>query len=133
MLSPPTRTALALGACCVGLALWHPGDDGVPLCPTKAVLGFDCPLCGGLRAVAELTRGRPLLAADHNVFVAVLAPIAILWWLGWWWRDRRGETAPRVHIPTVGWAAIVTVALAFSVIRNLPVAGVPHWLAAGTA
>jgi len=97
------------------------------------LLGFDCPLCGGLRAVAELTRGQPLLAADHNVFVAILAPVAVAWWALWWWRDRRGAAPPRIRIPTVGWAAIVVIALAFTVVRNLPMAGLPHWLAAGTA
>jgi hypothetical protein len=38
-----------------------------------------------------------------------------------------------VRIGTAGWIAIGVVALAFTVVRNLPVAGVPHWLASGAA
>lgn len=119
-----------VGACCVGLAVWNPGDDGTPLCPTKAVLGIDCPLCGGLRAVAALSRGHPLLAADHNVAVVVLAPVVVLWWVVWWWRDRHGRSAPTFTMGRAGWVAVSVVALAFTVVRNLPVTGLPDWLAA---
>lgn len=129
----PLRTAAVLGVCSVGLALWHPSDHGVVICPTKAVFGFDCPICGGLRAVAEMTRGHPLVAADHNLFVAIAAPIAVAWWIAWWWRDRQGLPPPTLHMSRARWVAVAVVATAFTVLRNLPIAGLPHWLAASAS
>jgi hypothetical protein len=129
----PLRAAAVAGAGCLALAAWNPGDHGVPICPTKAMFGLDCPLCGGLRAVASLTRGHPLVAADHNVLVVALAPLAVAWWLAWWIAARRGRPVPRPAVGAGAWVAVGLVALAFTVVRNLPVAGVPHWLASGAS
>jgi hypothetical protein len=124
----PLRVAVGLGAACVGLAVWNPGDHGVPLCPTKAITGLDCPFCGGLRAVASLGRGDVLRAMDHNLLVVLAVPLAVAWWVAWWRADRRGEPAPRVNLPRWAWATVVAVLVVFTVVRNLPVGGVPHWL-----
>jgi hypothetical protein len=124
----PLAVAATAGAGCLALAVWNPGDHGVPICPTKWVTGLDCPLCGGMRAVAQLTRGHIGRAADHNLLVAALAPVAVIWWLMWWQADRRGRPMPRLRVGRVGWTAIVAVAVAFTVVRNLHTGGFPHWL-----
>jgi hypothetical protein len=129
----PARVAAVAVAGCVGLAAWNPGDHGVGLCPTYVLTGVDCPLCGGLRAVASLTRGHPFVAADHNLLVVVLAPLAVGWWLLWWNASRRGRPAPVPRIGRPAWIAIAVVLLVFTIVRNLSIAGIPHWLAAGTS
>jgi hypothetical protein len=127
--STPLRVGAAAALGCVALAAWNPGDHGVEVCPTKLLTGLDCPLCGGLRAVASLTRGHVARAADHNVLVVALAPRAVLWWCAWWLADRRGRPAPRLHVGRAVWVAVVAIAVAFTVVRNLHVGGLPHWLA----
>jgi hypothetical protein len=129
--SRPLRLAALAAAGCVGLAAWNPGDHGVVVCPTKALIGVDCPLCGGLRAVASFTRGHPLVAADHNVLVVALAPLAVAWWIAWWVAARRGRPPPRVARPV--WMVVAVVAVAFTVVRNLGGSGLPHWLAASAS
>lgn len=116
----------AAAAGCGAVALWNPGDDGVPLCPTKAVTGADCPFCGGLRAVAALTRGNPVLAADHNLIVVALVPIAAIWWVAWAWSARRGGGMPQVRVPRLVTISAVVVLVAFAVVRN--VGGTANWL-----
>jgi hypothetical protein len=129
----PLGVAVGLGAACAGLALWNPGDHGVPLCPTKALTGLDCPFCGGLRAVASLTRGHVAGAMDHNLLVVAVVPLAIVWWVLWWRADRRGEPPPRLRLPRAAWLGIAALLVAFTVVRNLHVGGIPHWLNSSTA
>jgi hypothetical protein len=129
----PLGVAVGVGAACIGLALWNPGDHGTPLCPTKAITGLDCPFCGGLRAVSSLTRGHIGAAADHNVIVVALAPLLVAWWVLWWRADRRGAPPPRLHLPRVAWLAVAVVLVAFTVVRNLPVGGLAHWLNSSTS
>ena len=126
----PLRAALGVGAACVGLALWNPGDDGTPLCPTALLTGLDCPLCGGLRAVGTLGRGDLLRAADHNILVVVAVPLVVLWWVLWWRADRAGREAPRLRVPAAAWIALGVVAVAFTVARNVGRHGFAGWLAA---
>lgn len=129
----PLAVGAALGVCSVGLALWNPGDHGVPLCPTKALTGLDCPLCGGLRAVSTLTRGHVGLAAGHNVIVAIAVPIAVAWWLMWIFAAARGAPTPR---PRWNRAATITCAVAlvvFTIVRNLRFGGELNWMASETS
>ena len=94
--------AAAGAACgCVAVTLANPTDTGIPLCPTKAILGFDCPFCGGLRAVSSLGRGNVSAALDHNVLVVALLPVVAIWWVFWarsYWFDR---PPPKLVMPTM--------------------------------
>lgn len=129
----PLAVGGAIAACCVGLAIWNPGDHGMPLCPTKAVTGIDCPFCGGLRAMASLGRGNVARAADHNLLLVLIAPVAFAWWLMWLNAARIGRPAPRPNwtAPAVRRtvAALVVVTLAFTVIRNIKSGGHRNFLA----
>jgi len=130
----PLATAGAAALGCVALAVWNPGDDGPPLCPTKAVLGIDCPFCGGIRAVASMTRGHPLVSADHNVFLVALAPFVALWWAAWLVSTWRGRPAPVSPLRNRGVAiALGVVALGFTVVRNVQPGAWGAWLASGAS
>jgi len=104
---------------CVAVTLADPGDRGVPICPTKALLGLDCPLCGGLRVIASLGRGRLADAVDHNALVVVLLPFVAVWSLAYAaavWRER---PPPRLVLPEWGWVTIAVALVGYSVVRNL--------------
>jgi hypothetical protein len=54
--------------------------------------------------------------------------VAVVWWLSWWWAERQGRQLPRLRIGRVGWSVIAVLVVAFTVVRNLPIGGVAHWL-----
>lgn len=94
----------------------------LPVCPTKALLGIDCPGCGSLRMVYSLMHGNLLAAARFNALG--LAAVGLLLWAYFSWtygrlvgRRIRGWQHRR-------WAAAVTLSLvlAWFVVRNIPVA-----------
>jgi len=130
-LLPPLGVAVAAGVGCIALAVWNPDDNGTPICPTKAIFNFDCPLCGGTRAVARLGRGDLAGAADHNLLVVLLLPVIIWWWARWAWSCWKGTESP----PSPLWnkraaATLAVVALVFSVVRNVRPGTFGNWLAA---
>jgi len=119
------------GGCAV-IALTTPGDGDTPLCWSRAIFGVDCPLCGGLRAVNALTQGNWLAAADHNVFAAILLPIAAVAWAVWLVAALRGSR-PKPWRPSKRVvAAAILVLTAFTVVRNLDAAPWTTWLASST-
>lgn len=121
--------ALALGALC-GCAVLTAVDpaDGAPYpaCPTRILLGIDCPACGTLRGLHALSRGQVASALDHNLLLLVAVPLGALVWVRWaaaaWGRPVGPLTVPRPVI-----VALITIAVAFAVTRNLPVDGL-RWL-----
>lgn len=115
----PARLALgALGGCAL-VALVDPNQAGrYPTCPTQALLGMDCPVCGTLRGLHALSRGRVVEALDHNVLLALAVPLGLIVW----WRWVRGALGrPVAPMATPRWAVASAVALAagFTVLRNL--------------
>jgi Protein of unknown function (DUF2752) len=88
-------------------------------CPFKALTGWDCPFCGGLRGTYALLHGNIGEALDHNVLLpAFLGGLALLLWATWarwdfgsWSRTTRGR---RVIV------GAVILLVGFWVARNLP-------------
>jgi hypothetical protein len=116
----------ALGACAV-VALVDPGEPGrYPPCPTAALLGWDCPVCGTLRGAHALARGRVGDALDHNVLLVLAVPlVAVVWW-GWVRHAVGRPIRPFRWSPAATMMSLVAVA-AFALLRNLPIAGL-SWL-----
>jgi hypothetical protein len=119
----PLLTAAGLGTAALALVVRDPHRHGSwGLCPFKAITGWDCPGCGGLRAVNDLGHGQLLDAAHSNLlFVASLPLLLGLWVLavqrGWTGRAPH-RLAPRTTRALV--AAGTVLALAFTVYRNTP-------------
>ncbi|MFJ8050910.1 DUF2752 domain-containing protein [Streptomyces luteogriseus] len=89
-----------------------------PACPFRAATGFDCPGCGSLRALHELTQGHLTAAADYNLLLVAFLPCAAAAWL----RAVTGRARQRV-LPKWSVPATVIVLVVWAVIRNLPVLG----------
>lgn len=119
----PLAAAAGLLAAVTYIALVDPSEGHYPLCPTKYVTGLDCPFCGGLRCVHSMAHARIDDAVHHNLLLVLATPIVALLWLRWFVREWRGLPAPardprRVRRTEL---ALALVAVAFAVLRNLPV------------
>lgn len=131
----PARAApasLAIGAVCgcALIALVDPNEGGrYPVCPTRSLLGIDCPACGTLRGIHALTRGRIGVALDHNLLLVLAVPIGFALWVGWV-RRALGRPMPSVALPRWVGPAAVVLAVGFTLARNLPVPSLA-WLDSG--
>lgn len=116
---PAPVTAVALLGCAY-LAAVDPYDPSAPMptCPTKLLTGLDCPACGGLRMTRALLYGNVAAAAQANLLLLVLLPLALAWGLRWWWRAWGGQPTPPA-IPTALLWVLAVVAVAWTVGRNL--------------
>jgi hypothetical protein len=106
--------AATLGALAyIGIRDPHRPDFGFPTCPFKALTGWNCPGCGGLRMTHDLLHGDLAAAAVDNVFVLVGLPMLAIWLLVRW---RRGQNL----MPMPAVVVIVIAAITWTVVRNLP-------------
>jgi Protein of unknown function (DUF2752) len=120
--------ALAAATAYVGVV--DPASGGAyPVCPSQALFGIDCPACGGLRGTHDLLNGDVVGALDHNLLLPLLLALpAVALVLGLW--PLVGRPAPSLRLPRWSLVAGTAVAAGFTVLRNLPVAGL-HFLASG--
>nr|WP_099252456.1 DUF2752 domain-containing protein [Mycobacterium sp. shizuoka-1] len=113
--------AVAAAACS---AVWigDPTTPGgfLPICPTKALLGVDCPGCGTLRMIYSLLHGDVLAAVRFNA-LALLAMGFLIVAYGTWTYGRVTGRAIRgwQHHRWAAQVALVAVVVWF-VARNLP-------------
>lgn len=115
--------ALAAGACAV---IWvgDPTTPGgfLPICPTKALLGIDCPGCGTMRMIYSLLHADFISAVRFNGLAVVALGFLIVAYATWTYGRAVGRTV-------LGWqhhrwavpVTMVLVALWF-VVRNIPFA-----------
>ncbi len=97
----------------------HDSSNTFPLCPTKLITGLDCPACGGLRLVHDAGHGDLSAMLHDNLLLLVLSPLLVLLLWRYVHRRWRGETT-RLQVPRWMVRAIVGVAIAWMVVRNLP-------------
>lgn len=100
-----------------------PNEPGhYPMCPTLALLGIDCPGCGGLRATHALAHGDVAAALDHNALFVVMVPLLIGLWAMWMHRAWTGITPAltrrREVIARAAPMTVLIVAMVFAVVRN---------------
>lgn len=89
-----------------------------PRCLSFVLTGLYCPGCGTLRAVHQLIHGNLLGALDYNALFVVAAPFLVYWLLS---HALPGRLPLRPLSGRASWM-LVTVIVAYTVLRNLPYA-----------
>jgi hypothetical protein len=84
-----------------------------PACPFKALTGWNCPACGGLRMTHDLLHGDIAAAVVDNVFALVGLPLLLLWVV-----LRRATGKPAFSPPAM--AVLIVTVVGWTVIRNIP-------------
>ena len=116
----PAAVAAGAVAGCALVALADPNDGGpYPLCPTRSLLGIDCPACGTLRGLHALLHGRIGTALDHNLLLLVAVPVGVMLWVRLI-RAALGRVQAPLRVPAGAGIALVVVGVTFMVLRNLP-------------
>jgi hypothetical protein len=94
----------------------------LPVCPTKALLGIDCPGCGSMRMLYSLMHGDVLAAARFNALGLVAVGFLVLAYLSWTYGRVTGRRIAGWQ--NHRWSAVVTLSLvvAWFVVRNIPFA-----------
>jgi hypothetical protein len=120
-LRAPFALAAGVATSFLLVALVDPHEPGhYPVCPTQAIFGIYCPLCGGLRAANDLTRGDVLGAASSNLLLVLLLPVAVIAWVRWARERARGSTRQFWTPSTRQLRVVAVVLVAFMIVRNLP-------------
>ena len=105
--------AVVGGLAYVGIGNPHSPSFVFPPCPFRALTGWNCPACGGLRMTHDLLRGDLAAAFVDNAFLLIGLPLLLTWVLV---RSKRGR--PVLNTPT--FVVIVAAAVTWTVVRNLP-------------
>lgn len=122
-LAPPIGVGVAAAALLGCLAVRDPNDAGAyPLCPFRAVTGWDCPGCGALRGLHALAFGDLRTVADQNLLMLVAIPF-LVWRFAAWTGQRLRGSPRREPGSAIALVAIAVIVLVFWVVRNVP--GVP--------
>jgi hypothetical protein len=108
-----TGAVLAGGLAYIGLNDPHRPGSLFPPCPFKAMTGWNCPGCGGLRMTHDLLHGDLAAAVVDNVFLLVGLPLLAAWLLTRW---RRGQSL----MPISAIVVIVVATVTWTVARNMP-------------
>jgi len=125
--SPRWAAPLAILGCFAGACAYvlvsDPTDaspDAVSGCLLKLTTGFDCPGCGGTRAMWYVLHGNVPAAARHHLLFVFVLPFLVYTYVAWAGRTAFGWKLPMLK-PTPKAVGIFLACWAFfSVARNLP-------------
>src|SRR5512142_2112767 len=120
-LGAPLVVAASTTLMCAAIWVGDPTTPNgpLPVCPTKALLGIDCPGCGSLRMLYSLMHGNVAAAARFNA-LGLVALVLLVWAYGAWTYGR--VTGRRVKgWQHQRWAAMATLLLVavWFVVRNI--------------
>ncbi|NBH11831.1 DUF2752 domain-containing protein [Amycolatopsis sp. SID8362] len=123
-IGPPLALVAGLGVCCAVVWVGDPTTPGgfLPVCPTKALFGIDCPGCGGMRMAYSLMHG-DIPAALHYNAVSFVVVLLFVWSTAAW---TLGRLRGRAMDSWLHWRwtplTFSIVFVVWFVIRNLPFA-----------
>lgn len=104
----------AIGALAyVGLGDPHSPDFVFPACPFKALTGWDCPACGGLRMTHDVLHGDFAAAFVDNAFFLIGLPLLAVWLL-------MQRVKGKALLSSTAVAVILGAAVTWTVVRNMP-------------
>ena len=94
------------------------GKQTYVVCMTKQLSGYDCPGCGGQRALHQVLHGNFLQAAKLNAAIYFFAPL-----LGYIFFSvvlkPFGIHLPDIDISTKGLWVVLLILLIFTIVRNI--------------
>lgn len=109
-----TGAAALLGSLAyIGLGDPHSPSFVFPPCPFKALTGWNCPACGGLRMTHDLLHGDLAAAWVDNAYALIGLPLLLAFIIG---RRARGKSVPTTPLLVV----VAVSAVAWTIARNLP-------------
>ncbi len=120
----PAVVAAGAACACAFISFANPTVPGgiLPVCPTKALFGIDCPGCGSLRMIYSVTHLDFPAALHYNAlaFVAFIALSVsfVVWTVGRWRRTEPKQWYQLRWAPHI----VLGLVLVWFVIRNLPFA-----------
>ena len=116
------RRRAAVSSIAAVVTLVDPNQPGrYPSCPTRLLTGLDCPACGTLRGLHELSQGHVAAALGHNVLLLAAVPLGLWVWLRWVRTAASGSAPAPIAYPRWVMPVMVTIAVAFTVARNLSI------------
>ncbi|WP_018353577.1 DUF2752 domain-containing protein [Longispora albida] len=123
----PWVVPLAAVACAGAVATYAIAVDptqadagATPSCALKALTGFDCPGCGGTRALWYLLHGNIPEAGRHHFLAVFAVPFLVYFFVTWSWNRMFGTKLPSFTISPKAIAIFLAAWGVFSVLRNLP-------------
>jgi hypothetical protein len=108
--------AVALGA----VRLLRPEEAAALTCPSLALFGVYCPLCGGTRGVYALTTGDLGGMVGYNALLPILLILVTWGWIAWTARRMGWTGVPGIPRPQLVLVSFGILALVYGVVRNFP-------------
>ena len=108
-----TGAALVGSLAYIGLGDPHSPSFVFPPCPFKALTGWNCPACGGLRMTHDVLHGDLAAAFVDNAFVLIDLPLLLAFVVAQSIRHEPVQTKSLLVVVAVS-------AIAWTVARNLP-------------
>ena len=103
------------------LHLYSPYDSGAyAACPFKVLTDLNCPGCGTLRGLHELTRGHFGTAFGLNPLMVLCLPFIAFSIIKYIVAGILGRVEHRIFIPSAFIWALLGVIILFWILRNLP-------------
>lgn len=104
------------------LRVHDPHESGAyAYCPFLTLTGQPCPLCGGLRAMNDLTHGNIAAALTSNAAAVAILVVGAVLIARWFWRRWRGEAQALLFVPRPVPVAVISVLMVgFTIYRWTP-------------
>jgi hypothetical protein len=120
----PASAGVAAVAGALYVRAVDPAEAGVlPACPFHRLTGWWCPGCGMTRGLHHLLTGDIPGALGSNLFLPVVVLLGGGLWLSWLWPTLTGRRLDGLRrVPEWSWVALTVLAVAYGVLRNLPMA-----------
>ncbi|WP_144205947.1 DUF2752 domain-containing protein [Mycobacterium tilburgii] len=120
-LGAPLVVAASATLVCAATWLGDPTTPGgpLPVCPTKALLGIDCPGCGSLRMLYSLLHGNLMAAARFNA-LGLAAVVLLVWaYAVWTYGQVKGRHIRSWQHQRWSAAVVLSLVMVWFVVRNI--------------